>query len=110
MEYDKFHHTIIQPFFEKSTLFSNNKPTELGKSIHSQIANRITFIENHLDYLLSEHLVELSQLLDTLKDCWLFIPTETFDKIRNVMLLNKDAIHTDLLSKIVSGYSRVSIN
>ena len=110
VEYDKFHHQITQPFFAKSPLFSNNKPTELGKSIHSQVANRITFIENHLDYLLSEHIIELSLLLDSIKDCWLFIPTETFDKIRNVLLQNKENIQPELLSRINSGYARVSIN
>ena len=85
-EFEKFHQEVVKPYMEASTLFLQGKPSEEGKSVHTQIAVRIAFIEKHLDDLTDEHLIELSALLNKMNECWLFIPTETFDKIKATII------------------------
>ncbi len=109
-EFDKFHIEIVKPFIDQSTLFTQGKPNEFGKLVHSEIASRISFIDKHLDDLLHDHLVDFSKLLATMNECWLFIPTETFDKIKAVIIQRKDEIPTDILYKIGSGYAKISIH
>ncbi len=109
-EFKKFHTEIVKPFIDQSNLFTQGKPNEFGKKIHSEIIARISFIEKHLDDLIQEHLIDLSKLLNTMNECWLFIPIETFDKIRSEMILRKEEIPVEILHKINSGYTRISIN
>jgi hypothetical protein len=110
VEFDKFHTEVIKPMFDSSPLFTDNKQSEAGKVIYQQITNRITFIENQLDHLLSENLLELANLLLAMNECWLFIPLETFDKIRTVLIERKSEIPVEILRMISCGYARVSIN
>lgn len=109
-EFEKFHQDVVLPYTESSPLFTHGKPSELGKNVHLQIVTRIAFIEKHLDDLTNEHLVSLSSLLLKMNECWLFIPTETFDKIKSAIIQRKDEIPSDVLYKIGSGFSRISIN
>ncbi len=109
-EFNKFHLEIVKPFIDQSSLFTLGKPNEFGKKVHSEIASRISFIEKHLDDLIHEHLIDLSKLLNLMNECWLFIPIETFDKIKNEMIQRKEEIPTEILHKIGSGYTRISIN
>ena len=64
-----------------------------------------------MDDLLSDtHLKELSVLLEKLHTNWLFIPTETFDKIKSALVQRKDEIDSELIAKITSAYQRIAIN
>ncbi len=110
LEFEKFHSEVVKPYFAKSELFSQGKTSELGKQVLSEVNNRILFIEKHLDSLNTEHLVALSQLLINLHACWLFIPTESFDKIKSALIERKEEIDSDLIAKISSAYQRISIN
>ena len=110
LEFEKFHSDVVKPYFEKSELFNQGKSSELGKQVLSEVNNRILFIEKHLDSLNTEYLVALSQLLINLHTCWLFIPTESFDKIKTALIERKQEIDSDLIAKITSAYQRISIN
>jgi hypothetical protein len=110
-EFEKFHTEVVKPYFETSALFNQNKPNELGKQVLSEVNARILFIEKQVDDLLSDtHLMELSVLLENLHTNWLFIPTETFDKIKSALLQRKDEIDSELITKISSAYQRITLN
>lgn len=109
-EFEKFHHEVVKPFMDATPLFHQGKPSDEGKIIYTQIAVRIAFIEKHLDNLTNEHLIALSDMLNTMNECWLLIPTETFDKIKAAIIKRKDEIPSEILHKIGSGFTRISIN
>jgi hypothetical protein len=71
---------------------------------------RMLFIEKHVDDLSNDYLIELSKLLSNLNDCWLFIPTETLDKIKIALLLRKDEISPEIFTKFTSSYQKITIN
>ena len=108
--FEKLHTEIIKPFFENSVLFNQGKPNELGKQVFSEVNARMLFIEKHVDDLSKDYLIELSKLLSNLNDCWLFIPTETLDKIKTALLLRKDEISPEIFTKFTSSYQKITVN
>ena len=108
--FEKLYTDIVKPFFENSELFNQSKSNELGKQILSEVNARILFIEKHVDDLSNNYLIELTKLLSNLNDCWLFIPTETLDKIKTELLLRKDEISPEIFTKITSSYQKITIN
>jgi len=109
-EFEKFHSEVAKPYFEQSPLFSQGKPNEAGRLVLTEITTRLTFIEKHIDDLSEEHLVTFSNLLVTMQDTWLFIPTEILEKVKIAFTKRKDEISQEILSKISSSYQRISIN
>jgi len=110
-DFERFHHEIVTPYFEKSSFFNQNKINDQGKQLVTEISTRILFIEKHIDDLIIDsNLIELSILLRNLQNCWLLIPTEIMDKIRTAFLQRKEAIDAELISNISSGYLKITMN
>ncbi len=109
-EFEKFHGEVVKPYFENTELWNQNKISEFGKQVLTEVNDRILFIERHLDTLHNELLLELSQLINHLDACWLCIPSESFETIKKAMIKQKASIDTDLITKISTTYQRIAIN